>query len=137
VQLCSASPPRGRLESYQGKDWGVADIWEKTVARFPNRPSIVFEGKTLTFKQVDEQTNRLVRAEGPRRTAHVRRLGSPARLGLAWRGGRRHGALPGQLPEEQGHQARRCVARVRPRPAGRHHDVADLPRWRWHLTAGA
>jgi len=55
--------PRHRLESYQGQDWGVADVWEKTVARFPNRPSIVFEGKTLTFKQVDEQTNRLVRAE--------------------------------------------------------------------------
>jgi len=32
----------------------VIDIFSKTVSRFSNKEAIVFEGKSLTFKQLDQ-----------------------------------------------------------------------------------
>jgi len=32
----------------------AADLWESTVAKFPNKIGIIFEGKQLTFRQIDE-----------------------------------------------------------------------------------
>jgi hypothetical protein len=33
----------------------VADLWEGTVRKHGARPSIVFEGKTYTFTQIDQR----------------------------------------------------------------------------------
>ena len=40
----------------------VADLWESTAAKHAARPCLIFEGKTLTFKQVDDGTTRGSRA---------------------------------------------------------------------------
>ena len=66
-----------RSDPFANQDFGVADLWEATVKKFANRPSIIFEGQTFTFKQIDERTSS--RTPAPFTRAHMpTRLTGPA-----------------------------------------------------------
>ena len=55
---------RHRSDGFTKDDFGVADMWEGTVKKFANRTSIVFEGQSYTYKQVDERTFATLRTPG-------------------------------------------------------------------------
>ena len=67
-----------RSDPFANQDFGVADLWEATVKKFANRPSIIFEGQTFTFKQIDERTSR--RAPCPLRSCWRAHIAHRARL---------------------------------------------------------
>ncbi|RYG50464.1 hypothetical protein EON67_05235, partial [archaeon] len=48
-----------RVAAWRWRDATVADMWERTLARLPSKPAIIFEGRVYTFHGMDVAANRV------------------------------------------------------------------------------
>jgi amino acid adenylation domain-containing protein len=82
LPILTAAEYKHLTEDFQGEPWEcpenelVSTMFEEQARRFPDKNAVVFQGKALTYRELDERTNQLAR--------YLRRLGvgPDARVGV-------------------------------------------------------